>query len=80
MKSIGAGNTLKVPLGALDERGKDIRILLLSEGKAQPVPAWIVALDNEHAWVRADLPENSRIIALGVNRLETGMAVQALAQ
>ncbi len=80
MKTIGTGNTLKVPLGALDERGKDTRIWLLREGKAQPVLAWIVALDNEHAWVRADLPESSRIIALGVNRLETGMAVQELGQ
>jgi len=80
MKTNGAGNTLKIPLGALDERGEGARIWQLREGKAQPVSARIVALDNEHAWVRADLPENSHIIALGVNLLKPGMAAQALAQ
>lgn len=80
MKTTGVPDTLKVPLGALDERGAGVRIWQLREGQAQPVSAQIIALDNEHAWVRADLPENSHIIALGVNLLKPGMAVQALAQ
>ncbi len=80
MKAIGATKTFKIPLGALDERGKNARIWQLLDGQAQPVPAQIVALDNEHAWVTADVAENSRIIALGTNLLKPGMAVQALAR
>ena len=38
----------------------------------------IITLDTEHAWIAADLPEGSRIIALGVNQLKPGMIVQAL--
>ena len=78
MKDVGADKTLKVPLGALDERGEGARIWQLLDQQAQPVPAQIIALDTEHAWVAADLPEGSRIIALGVNQLKPGMAVQAL--
>ncbi|MCC7135770.1 MAG: efflux RND transporter periplasmic adaptor subunit [Nitrosomonas sp.] len=80
IKNSGADSTLKIPLGALDERGEGARIWQLREGKAQPVSAQVIALDNEHAWVRADLAENNRIIALGVNLLKPGMAVQALTQ
>ncbi|MDT8363076.1 MAG: efflux RND transporter periplasmic adaptor subunit [Nitrosomonas sp.] len=80
MKNSGADSTLKIPLGALDERGEGARIWQLREGKAQPVSVQVIALDNEHAWIRADLAENNLIIALGVNLLKSGMAVQALTQ
>ena len=78
MKSVGAPNTLKIPLGALDERGEGVRIWQLLNNQAQPVPAQIIALDTEHAWITADLQESSYIIALGTNQLKPGMAVQAL--
>lgn len=80
MKAIGTAKTFKIPLGALDERGENAHIWQMLDGQAQPVPAQIIALDNEHAWVTADIVENSRIIALGTNLLKPGMTVQALAQ
>ncbi len=77
-KGVGASNTIKIPLGALDERGEGVRIWQLLDNQAQPLSAQIIALDNEYAWVTADLSEGSHIIALGVNQLKPGMAVQAL--
>lgn len=78
IKDISAANTLKVPLGALDERGEGTRIWQLRNDSAHPVPTQVIALDMEHAWITAELPEGSQIIALGANQLKTGMAVQAL--
>lgn len=80
MKDISAANAMKVPLGALDERGDGVRIWQLHDNKALPISAQIIALDNEYAWVIADLPESSYIITLGTNQLKPGMAVQSLNQ
>jgi RND family efflux transporter MFP subunit len=78
IKDISTAKTLKVPLGALDERGEGTRIWQLRDNQAHPIPTQVIALDMEHAWITADLPEGSRIIALGANQLKPGMAVQAL--
>ncbi len=80
IKDISTAKTIKVPLGALDERGEGVRIWQLRNNQVNPLPTQIVALDMEHAWITADLPEGSHIIALGVNQLKPGMAVQALTQ
>jgi RND family efflux transporter MFP subunit len=79
-ETTGTSYRFKVPLGALDERGEGVRIWQLQDNQAQPIPAKIFTLDTEHAWITANLSENSRIIALGTHLLEPGMAVQALAQ
>ncbi len=80
IKDEGAINTFKVPLGALDERGKELRIWQLQDNQAQPVAAQIISLDTEYAWVTAadNLIQSNPIIALGTNRLKPGMLVQAL--
>ena len=78
MKDIGAANTMKVPLGALDERGEGVHVWQFRDNQAFPISAQIIALDNEHAWVSANLPESSYIITLGANQLKAGMAVQKL--
>ncbi len=78
IKDISTANTLKVPLGALDERGEGTRIWQLQNDLTHPVPTQVIALDMEHAWIIADLPEGSQIIALGANQLKAGMTVQAL--
>lgn len=78
-ETIPTPNRFRVPLGALDERGEGLHIWQLINNQAQPVPAQIITLDAEHAWITADLPENSRVIALGTHLLTPGMAVQALA-
>ncbi len=77
-KDTGAANTIKVPLGALDERGEGVHVWQLRNNQAFPISAQIIALDNEHAWVFADLQESSHIITLGTNQLKAGMAVQKL--
>ncbi len=79
-KNVGVSQTLKVPLGALDERGEGVRIWQMLNNRAQPIPAQIITLDAEHAWIAADIPAHGHIIALGVNQLKPGMAVQALTQ
>jgi len=78
-ETTSAPNRFRVPLGALDERGEGLHIWQLINNQAQPVPAQIIALDTEHAWITADLPENSHVIALGTHLLTPGMAAQALA-
>lgn len=78
IKDISAAKTLKVPLGALDERGEGTRVWQLRDNQAHPIPTQVIALDMEYAWVTADLPEGSHIIALGANQLKPDMAVQAL--
>jgi RND family efflux transporter MFP subunit len=71
---------IDVPLGALDERGDGARIWHIVDGKAQPVPARIIALAHDSARIEVKLPPGSRIIALGTHLLQPGMAVRELAQ
>ena len=68
--------TLVVPVGALDERSGGPRVWRIHEGHAQPVPVEVVALDFEQARIRATLPADARIVALGTHLLTTGMAVR----
>lgn len=74
------GATLRVPLGALDERGGGPQVWQVIEGAAQPVPVEVLALESEYARVRAPLAEGGRIIALGTHLLTPGMAVREQAQ
>ncbi len=76
----GTPNRYRVPLGALDERGKGVRVWQFQDNQVKPVPAQLIALDTEHAWIDADLPEHGRIVALGTHLLNPGMAVRALSQ
>lgn len=74
------GVTLRVPLGALDERSTGPQVWQVIDGQAQPIPVEVLALESEHARIRASLAEGSRIIALGTHLLTPGMAVQEQAR
>lgn len=69
-----------VPLGALDERSGGPRIWRIIDGRAEPVPVELLALDAEQAHITVDLPPETRIIALGTHLLTPGMAVRELGQ
>ncbi|PCJ88289.1 MAG: efflux transporter periplasmic adaptor subunit [Thiotrichaceae bacterium] len=71
---------LVVPLGALDERGDGARIWRVIDGHAEPVSIQVVGLDAEQARIRAELPAETRIIALGTHLLTPGMAVRTQEQ
>lgn len=71
-----ATGTLLVPVGAVDERGDGPRVWRVEEGHVQPVPVEVVALDHEQARIVADLPPETRIVALGTHLLVPGMAVR----
>jgi|SRR5690554_6863784 len=72
-------NTLTVPIAAIDERGGGPRIWRIVDGRAQPLAVTVLSLDLETARISAALEEGSRIISLGTDMLEQGMAVRELA-
>ncbi len=76
--ALSDSHVIEVPIAALDERGGGPRIWHIVDGKAQPVAAKIVTLDTQTARIVADVPPGSRIIALGTQLLEPGMAVREL--
>jgi len=78
-KQAGAlSDSLEVPLAALDERGKEPRVWIISEGMAKAIPVELLSLDTETALIRVNIPVGSRVIALGTHLLQPGMAVRAL--
>ncbi len=68
----------RVPLGALDERAEGPRVWRVVEGRAEPVPVDVLALEADHARIRSPLSNGDRVIALGTHRLTPGMAVREL--
>jgi RND family efflux transporter MFP subunit len=74
------GDVLQVPIAALNERGQGAQLWHIVEGRAQAIPAVVVSLDGEHAYVLADLQPGDEVIALGTHLLQPGMPVRALAQ
>ncbi len=74
----GDGTIQRVPLGALDERAEGPRVWRVVEGRAEPVPVDVLALEADHARIRSPLSNGDRVIALGTHRLTPGMAVREL--
>lgn len=75
----GAAESLVIPIAALDERGDGPRVWRVVEGRAQPLPVTVLAMDTETVRIRAELAEGSPIIALGTHLLKPGMRVRELA-
>jgi RND family efflux transporter MFP subunit len=67
----------RVPLAALDERGKGARVWRVRAGHAEPVPVQVETLGDTHAVVSGPLAAGEEVIALGVHLLHAGMAVEA---
>lgn len=74
-----AVSSLRVPLGALDERGQTPQIWVFAQGQVQPLAVEVLALEAEHARIQAELPVGTRIVALGTHLLTPGMQVRELA-
>lgn len=67
---------LKIPLGALDERGDGPQVWQVVDGKTRGVPVKIVSLDNEFAHIRADLSPGQQVVAMGTHLLRPDMPVR----
>ena len=68
----------RVPIGALDERGQGPQVWRVREGRLEPVPVHVLAVDDRHATVAGDLHANEHVVALGTHLLKEGMAVREL--
>jgi RND family efflux transporter MFP subunit len=69
---------LRVPIGAINERGQGAQVWRIIAGQARPLPVEVVGLDGEHAQVIAELQPGDEVIALGTHLLQDGMPVRAL--
>jgi RND family efflux transporter MFP subunit len=77
--SLGAApraDVFSVPLAALDERGRGPQLWQVVDGAVQPLPVEVLGLDREQARIRADLPADTAVVALGTHLLSPGMAVR----
>jgi RND family efflux transporter MFP subunit len=71
-------SVLRVPIGAINERGEGAQVWRIVEGRARPLPVNLVDLDSEHAQIIADLEPGDEVIALGTHLLQDGMPVRSL--
>lgn len=69
---------LQVPIGALNERGQGAQLWVIDADQARSLPAEVVSLDGEFAYVIAGLEPGDQVIALGTHLLQDGMPVRAL--
>jgi RND family efflux transporter MFP subunit len=70
----------RVPIGALDERGQGPRVWRVRDGRLEPVPVRVLALDDRQATVAGELQANERVVALGTHLLKEDMRVRELAR
>jgi len=70
------GQLLEVPIGAINERGQGPQVWVFDNGRVQPLPVVLVAIDTETAQILADLPVDARVVAVGTHLLEPGMPVR----
>jgi RND family efflux transporter MFP subunit len=73
----GEALTVRVPVGAVEDRGQGPHVWTIADGKAQPTPVNVVVMEPESAVVMAPLPVGSQVIALGTHVLTPGLAVRA---
>lgn len=71
-------DVFRVPVSALDERGRGPRLWRVENGIARPFPVQIVAIDGETARVRIQPPPapGLRVVALGAHLLNDGKSVR----
>lgn len=69
-------NVLRVPLGALDERGQGALVWIVVDGLAQAIPVQVLSLSTETAQVQSALAPGAPVIAMGTHLLQAGLAVR----
>ena len=65
-----------LPLGALDERGRQPQVWRVHNGQVVPVPVHVLAMDDRQARVQGQLSLEDRVVALGTHLLRDGLAVR----
>ena len=75
-------NTIRVPLAALDERGRGPQIWQVVQGKAEPLAVKLLSVTDDGAKIvlTAPLSNKAHIISMGTHLLTPGMAVRDLAE
>lgn len=71
---------VRVPLGAIDERGQGPRVWVVQDGVARAVPVKLLSMSRETAQIQTDLPVGTPVIAMGTHLLEQDMAVRVQPQ
>jgi len=69
-------NVIRVPLGALDERGQGAQVWIVVDGFTQAVPVQVLSLSTETAQVQSTLAPGVPVIAMGTHLLQPGMVVR----
>jgi len=69
-------NVVRVPSGALDERGQGAQVWRVVDGLTQAVPVQVMSLSTETAQVQSTLVPGDPVIAMGTHLLQAGMAVR----
>lgn len=69
-------NIVRVPLGAIDERGQGPQVWIVTDNKAQAVPIELLSMSRETAQIQTDLPVGTPVIAMGTHLLEKDMPVR----
>lgn len=67
---------MRVPLGAILEQAKGALVWRVVDGRVQPEPVTVLAIDDEFAEIETALALGTPVVALGVNRLQPGQAVR----
>jgi RND family efflux transporter MFP subunit len=70
----------RVPIGALDERGHGPHVWRVRDGRLEPVPVRVLALDDRQATVAGALKAGEHVVALGTHLLKDDMRVRELAR
>jgi len=69
-------NIVRVPIGAIDERGQGARVWVVTQGKASPVSVRVLSLTGETAQIQTSLEPGTPVIAMGTHLLQPDMNVQ----
>ena len=75
-----SATVVRVPLGAIDERGQGPRVWVIEDNKTKAVPVKLLSMSRETAQIQTELPIGTPVIAVGTHLLEPGMSVRVQAR
>lgn len=73
-------SVVRVPLGALDERGQGAQVWVVVDGKVRAVPVQVLSLSDESAQVQTSLVPGTPVVATGTHLLQPDMPVRVQAR